>query len=322
MDHLLPSPGRQDYLIANGSRALVSEPGGASWPLRLMVYRRREAVSARFQIFHDGDGELHIVVEGDPSAVEPIDLSLVVRTCIRNTDKATCTLHWPAALNLLDDDPLAPRIERIGDISVLAAGHVDLRPTQQSPITDVYRHPLDVPWLYDPLDYDAMLPLLYRPDTKRVLDLGCGTGRNAVALENAGFEVHGVDGASECLAICRYFVRAPARFGCAAVTALPFADGAFDAVLDVGCLHMIAEARERRMALAEAARVLRMGGILCGRALTPRAPNWLAAQPFRSEATGFTAAQLADEGRPHFSTRILGETDHLTYYMLSKVAAV
>jgi SAM-dependent methyltransferase len=318
MDHLIPRPGRHDYLIANGSRALVSEPGGASWPLRLMIYRGREFVGARFSTSREGDA-FHIVVEGELAEVEPVDLSLLVRTCIRNTDDAACRLQWPAAFNLLDDDRLAPRLRRNGDTVVLSAGHADLRPTEQSAISDIYRHPLDVPWLYDRLDYDAMLPLLNRPGIRRVLDLGCGTGRNAVALENAGFEVYGIDAAAECLAICRNFVQAPGRFQQAKITLLPYANGAFDAVLDVGCLHMIADPDERKAALAEAARVLRLGGVLCGRALKPRTDEWLAAQPFKSCATGFTAKELAGQSSHWFSTRILGETEHLVYYELHYV---
>jgi ubiquinone/menaquinone biosynthesis C-methylase UbiE len=122
------------------------------------------------------------------------------------------------------------------------------------------------------------------------------------------------------LSICRNFVRAPGRFQQAEVTLLPYADGAFDAVLDVGCLHMIADPEECLAALAEAARVLRLGGVLCGRSLKPRSDEWLAAQPFKTSATGFTVGELAARSRPHFLMRVLGETDHLIYYQLSKIA--
>ena len=77
---------------------------------------------------------------------------------------------------------------------------------------------------------------------------------------------------------------------------------------------------ERRAALGEIARVLRAGGILCGRALTPREDRWLAAQPFRSSAIGFSAEDILAEAQPFFTTRILGQTPHLLYYLLSRIA--
>ena len=51
---------------------------------------------------------------------------------------------------------------------------------------------------------------------------------------------------------------------------MAFPDKQFDAVLDIGCLHMISDSRKRQAAFAEMARVLRPDGIVCGRALTPR----------------------------------------------------
>jgi len=39
----------------------------------------------------------------------------------------------------------------------------------------------------------------YRPETKTILDLGCGTGRHAVLLSQKGFKVHGIDISDEML---------------------------------------------------------------------------------------------------------------------------
>jgi len=319
IDDLMPRPGRFDYLIASGSRALVSDRPQEGWPFSLSAYSGRSPAGVMLTATSHGPSLLSLSIGGDLLALAPIDLSLFVRACIRRSNASQCTLTWPAIFALDDGDPLAPRIHRSGSRSILEAGYVDLRPTHQTAIEEVYRYPLDVPWLYDPLDYEVMIPLLNSQGIRRVLDLGCGSGRNSVPLENAGYEMHGIDSAAESPEVCRHFVRAPERFQQASAFVLPYGGDYFDAVLDVGCLHMLETSAERRMALAEAARVLRPGGFLCGRALTPREPQWLSAQPFRSSAAGFCAADIVSESRPYFTAQILGQTRHLLYYKLLKV---
>lgn len=101
----------------------------------------------------------------------------------------------------------------------------------------------------------------------RVLDAGCGRGRNLVYLLRAGVEVHGVDAdprateAARALA-ARLAPAAPAgRFGVAAVEALPFADVAFDVVILSAVLHFARDESHFRAMTDEAWRVLRPGGV-------------------------------------------------------------
>jgi demethylmenaquinone methyltransferase/2-methoxy-6-polyprenyl-1,4-benzoquinol methylase len=96
-----------------------------------------------------------------------------------------------------------------------------------------------------------------RPADK-VLDACCGTGDLALAAERAGGTVTGVDFSE------RMLVRARAKSSTvdwvlADVTALPFADGSFDAVT-VG--FGIRNVPDLEAGLAELARVLRPGGRL------------------------------------------------------------
>jgi SAM-dependent methyltransferase len=94
---------------------------------------------------------------------------------------------------------------------------------------------------------------------RRALDAGCGSGFQTALLHGLGYETHGVDIAARLIAHGR--LRAPAaRFAHADVTALPYADGAFDAVSCVGSTLSFVERPDA--ALAEIARVLRPGGIL------------------------------------------------------------
>ena len=90
---------------------------------------------------------------------------------------------------------------------------------------------------------------------RRVLDAGCGTGRNLLFLGRYG-EAVGLDGSAVALECCRE--RGLERLVCGTVNALPFADAAFDLVTSFDVLT--AAGVDDRAALQESARVLRPGG--------------------------------------------------------------
>ena len=102
------------------------------------------------------------------------------------------------------------------------------------------------------------------PAGARVLDLGCGTGADAIFLAKQNFEAHGVDFSKEALRL------AEQRAGeldvsvdwreCSALNT-PFDDGYFDLITDRGCFHHIAGPLRRESA-REIARILRPGGVL------------------------------------------------------------
>jgi ubiquinone/menaquinone biosynthesis C-methylase UbiE len=94
---------------------------------------------------------------------------------------------------------------------------------------------------------------------RRVLEVGCGTGRLAAALsERERCRVWAVDPAPEMLAVAR--TRTGPRVGLrlAAAEALPFRAGWFERVVMRLVVHLV----ERPRALAEARRVLGPGGRL------------------------------------------------------------
>lgn len=76
----------------------------------------------------------------------------------------------------------------------------------------------------------------------RALDLGCGTGTNALYLAQHGFEVVGIDFVSRAIAAARTKAQAQnARVEFRAGDVLspgPFANP-FDLILDIGCFHSI-----------------------------------------------------------------------------------
>lgn len=102
------------------------------------------------------------------------------------------------------------------------------------------------------------------PQNGLVLDLGCGSGQEAVWLAGRGHRVVGVDGSTEALALAR---RRAAEAGVevewrhASVLDLPLEDGEAAFALDRGCFHAIPP-EDRDDYAAEVARVLAPGGHL------------------------------------------------------------
>ena len=93
---------------------------------------------------------------------------------------------------------------------------------------------------------------------RRVLDIGCGTGRLSHALvQRAHARVWGVDSSPEMLAVAREKVQGVA-FKEANAEALPFKDGWFERAVLWLVLHLV----DRRAALAEARRVLGDEGLV------------------------------------------------------------
>jgi SAM-dependent methyltransferase len=82
----------------------------------------------------------------------------------------------------------------------------------------------------------------------RALDLGCGTGTDALFLASKGWDVVGVDFAPEAIATASSRARessSTAHFIVGDVTQLARADvhGPFDLILDVGCYHAVSNRR-------------------------------------------------------------------------------
>jgi tellurite methyltransferase len=102
----------------------------------------------------------------------------------------------------------------------------------------------------------------------RVLDAGCGSGRNLVYLLRSGYEVFGADSDVEAIEAVRVLAAtlAPelpgANFRAEAVEEMSFPDAFADVVLSSAVLHFARDDRHFEAMVTEMWRVLRPGGLL------------------------------------------------------------
>ncbi len=147
----------------------------------------------------------------------------------------------------------------------------------------------------------------------RALDLGCGTGTNALYLARLGWDVVGVDFVAQAIARARAKAAAAgslagsARFVRGDVTNLaaldlgPQAPGSFTLLFDLGCLHGLAPASRPRYA-SGIARLAAPGATYLLYAFAPRLMH--------GRPIGMTADEVRALFAPHFAvTRVVEGMD-------------
>ncbi|MEP0712210.1 class I SAM-dependent methyltransferase [Algoriphagus sp.] len=120
---------------------------------------------------------------------------------------------------------------------------------------------------------DQILKGRFTKDMK-ILDAGCGEGRNAVYFINQGFQLFGVDQNELAIQYCRYMAKSlnkdydVHRFQVAGLEEIPFHREAFDAVICSAVLHFAADEANFWQMIDEMLRVLKPGGIFWFRMTT------------------------------------------------------
>ena len=108
----------------------------------------------------------------------------------------------------------------------------------------------------------------------RVLDAGCGRGRNLPFFLRHAFDVRAVDADPDAIRSVRQLAAIlhpalpPDRIHCGPLDALPWEDGSTDAVICSAVLHFARDAREFAAMLVEMWRVLATGGLFFARLAT------------------------------------------------------
>ena len=99
-----------------------------------------------------------------------------------------------------------------------------------------------------------------RENLKKILDLGCGTGRHTIYLLKNDFEVYGCDASESALKIAKEIIK-NAEFKKCDMTFLPYENNFFDGIL---CHFVIQHGKieQIKKAISEIHRVLRKDGTL------------------------------------------------------------
>lgn len=120
---------------------------------------------------------------------------------------------------------------------------------------------------------DQILKGRFSADMK-ILDAGCGEGRNAVYFINGGYQIFGIDQNETAIQYCRFMAKSldksydVHRFQVGGLEEIPFHTEAFDAVICSAVLHFAQDETNFWQMIDEVLRVLKPGGILWFRMTT------------------------------------------------------
>lgn len=114
-------------------------------------------------------------------------------------------------------------------------------------------------------DIPKILTLFKKHNIKKILDLGCGSGRHTVYFAKRGFDVYGIDIASEGIKITREWLKrenlkANLKVG-NIYRGLPYENDSFDAIVSIQVIHH-ARIKTIRKTIKEMKRVLRLKGLI------------------------------------------------------------
>lgn len=151
-------------------------------------------------------------------------------------------------------------------------------------------------------DMSNVIRILKKEKVKRVLDLGCGSGRHTVLLAKNGFDVYGTDVSASGLNLARKWLaekklRAHLKKS-SCYRRLPFKDGFFDAVISTNVIHHNYHDKIR-FCISEIERVMKPGGIVFVSVVANRARIW--SKEFKlAKPRTYIALDGNEKGLPHF----------------------
>ncbi|MGY5872631.1 MAG: class I SAM-dependent methyltransferase [Candidatus Thorarchaeota archaeon] len=114
-------------------------------------------------------------------------------------------------------------------------------------------------------DMSRLASIFHSKNVKRILDLGCGTGRHLAFLSRAGFEVSGFDSSKTALDLAMKWLKEEKLDGDVHLGRMeepfPYQDDYFDAVISIQVIHHNLM-QDILTTVAEIERVLKIGGYL------------------------------------------------------------
>lgn len=132
------------------------------------------------------------------------------------------------------------------------------------------KHSSTTLWQDEPISImSEVIEIINQRGLRTVIDLGCGDGRNIVALVNAGFICAGIDFAKTALIHAQQRLKnmnTSAFFIQGDITNLPFADQSVEVCT---CFDVFGQLPEPEKVITEVRRVLIPGGIFVLNAFTP-----------------------------------------------------
>jgi SAM-dependent methyltransferase len=129
----------------------------------------------------------------------------------------------------------------------------------------------------------------------RTLEVGCGTGTNALYLVEHGFDVLGVDVSPQAVEMARKKAQGRARFEVCDFLAAPPPGGPFQLVFDRGCFHVFDEPEERARFATNVAGQLVEGGLWLSLVGSTEGPPREVGPPRRSARDVMSAVEPALE---------------------------
>ena len=103
-------------------------------------------------------------------------------------------------------------------------------------------------------------------DRHRLLEIGCGQGRNIIPFLNLEKDIYGIDMDEKNVALCKLIAtslgRDPSFFSKANARMLPFENDFFDAIINCRVMHFAKNGHDFKQQWKEQFRVLKKGGFL------------------------------------------------------------
>jgi len=158
-------------------------------------------------------------------------------------------------------------------------------------------------------DMEEVVKIFHEHKVKKILDIGCGTGRHLVYLAHNGFEVYGLDSSETAIESAKNWLKEEGLSGNLKIAnqydKFPYEKDFFDAVISTQALHH-GKTAEVKQVIAEIERVLKPKGyifITVARKFTAEEIKTLSHDMPKSEEIEenvFVPLEGKEKGLPHF----------------------